>query len=73
MMTSIKEQKDILEFVERASKCMKNNAGINTYTDSGHLDKGELFAIRWGLGNDCIYVFKIDESFEPINFQQALR
>lgn len=28
--------------------------------------------MRWGLGDDCVLVFRIDPDCEVVNFQQAV-
>ena len=52
---------------------MKDNPEISTYTESGHIEPGELFAVRWGMGNDCVLVFRISDDFEPTNFQNIIK
>ena len=67
--TTTKEQINILNFTENAKKYFNENAQCETY---GDIRCGELFAMRWGLLDDCILVFRIDENFEPIIFKQEL-
>lgn len=67
---NIEQQLSEIEFVNRAKECFKESAKIRTYTDSGTLEEGELFAMKWGLGDDCIVVFYIGS--EPINYTQVI-
>lgn len=56
-------------FAERAAKRFAEDNKILTYTDE-EPDSGCFFAVRWGLGDDCVLVFKIDE---PTVYQQLIR
>ena len=52
-----------IEFAERAAKYFEEHHDITTYTD-GEIEPGCYFAIRWGFGNDCVLVLKLDENYE---------
>jgi hypothetical protein len=71
-MTTVGEQADLLDFANEAAACFAKNETCWTFTRSGRIKPGELFAMRWGMGNDCVLVFRIDDNFEPVNFQQAI-
>jgi len=71
-MTTLQEHVALSEFAERAARSMENNKDIYTYSD-GQPAPGQLLALRWGLGNDCVLVVRLDDDFEPVNFQQAIR
>ena len=62
----------ILEFTNRAKDHFENNKKSVTYTYSD-IVAGCLFATRWGLSDDCILVFRLDDDFEPVNFQQIIK
>ena len=64
-------EKDILEFADRAKNHFENNKKSVTYTNSD-IVAGCLFATRWGFDDDCVLVFRLDDDFEPINFQQMI-
>lgn len=70
-MTSMEEYKELAEFVELASGIFAKDPQVTTATASS-IAQGCLFAVRWGLSRDCILVFRLDESFEPTIFQQAI-
>ena len=59
----IPELKKELEFVEKAKQCFEKNNNIVTF---GDLTEDSLFAVRWGMDNDCIMVFTIKD--EPRNY-----
>ena len=62
----------ILEFTNRATDHFESNKKSVTYTHSD-IVAGCLFATRWGLSDDCILVFRLDDDFEPMNFQQIIK
>ena len=49
------------EFAKRAAKKFEDNSELVTYTDH-EIVKDELFAVKWGLGRDCVLVFKIGDA-----------
>ncbi len=68
-MSSVKEE---IGFVEKAAKHFAEHPEHNTYTD-GEIVSGGMFAVRWGLGDDCVLVMKLDDSFEPTVYGQLIR
>ena len=70
-MIRMEEENKIREFVINAAKDFSKNKEHRTYTNS-EIEQGCLFALRFGLDNDCIVIFKLDECFEPINYQQII-
>jgi len=71
-MTSMKETTEVLEFAKAAAKKFAENQNYTTFT-TGPMEPGVLLAIRWGMGDDCVLVVRLDEFFEPVNFQQLVR
>lgn len=70
-MTTAWEELELIRFVERASEDFEAHPEHITYTD-GEIVPGCLFAVRWGLGKDCVLVFKLDEFFQPVNYQNVI-
>lgn len=68
MMTSLEEQKRLLKFAEEAVADFNEHPDHVTY---GSTQAGGFLAIRRGMGGDCVLVLKVDEGFEPVNYQQA--
>lgn len=68
----IDEELAQLEFAKRAAKKFATNEQLATYSD-GKLEPGCLLAIRWGLGEDCVVVVKLDEKHIPTNFAQLVK
>lgn len=71
-MTHLSGELEVQEFAKSAAKCFTRDEKISAFTED-KVEAGCFFAVRWGLGNDCVVVFKLDEDFEPINFQQIVR
>lgn len=70
-MTHLSEEVINQEFAKRAAEHFSSNPAHRSYTD-GDIEKGCLFALKFGLGNDCVVVFKLDDEFEPINYQNLI-
>jgi hypothetical protein len=62
---------DLIAFKERAKEKFMENKKWNTYSDKSP-ETGSLFAIRWGVANQAILVFKISDSQDPIIFGDEL-
>ena len=71
-MTTRGDELDQLAFAEKAAADFKANPKHWTFTD-GAIKPGALFAVRWGLGEDCVLVLKLDDSHEPTNYQNLVR
>ena len=61
-----------LEFAEKAAAHFAAHPEHSTYTD-GEIVPGCFFAVRWGMGEDCVLVLKIDEYHVPTNYQNLVR
>lgn len=70
-MTTIYDEQARMDFAQRAAKHFSDNPHIQSYTD-GEIVAGCLFALRMGLGKDCVLVFQLDEFFEPTNYQNIV-
>ena len=71
-MTTRADELEQLAFAEKAAADFKANPKHYSYTD-GAIKPGALLALRWGLGEDCVLVLKLDDSHEPTNYQQLAR
>ena len=74
-MTSIEKEKELLEFVEKAKRCFETlqSPPFVSFTMTGEIICDELFALRWGMGDDCILVFRVSHEMEPRVYQQAIK
>jgi hypothetical protein len=59
-----------LKFAEEAARAFKIDPKLGSY---GAVEAGGYLALRWGLGDDCVMVVKLDENDEPVNFQELVR
>lgn len=71
-MVQMEEERKLHEFVQKAAKSFSENPKFYTFTED-KIDRGVFFAIRYGLGDDCIVVFKISDEMEPVNFQNIIK
>ena len=69
-MTSIQHEQERIAFVERAVRSFEQHPDYATF---GDLEPGSLLALRWGLGNDCVLVVRLDEDYEIAVYQQAIK
>lgn len=70
-MVNVSEDEDVIDFAKMAAMAFAKHKGVYTYTNGG-IEAGELFAVRFGGGDNCVVVFRLDENFEPINYQQLV-
>ena len=70
-MVYISEDDEVRDFAKMAARVFAKHKGVYTYTDGG-IEAGELFAVRFGGGDNCVVVFRLDEDFEPINYLQLI-
>jgi hypothetical protein len=63
--------KQEFEFAEKAAAHFAAHPEHSTYTD-GEIVPACFFAVRWGLGDDCVVVLKLDENHTPTNYQNLV-
>jgi hypothetical protein len=61
-----------IEFAEKAAAHFAANPKHWSYS-LAEIAPGCLVALRWGLGDDCVLVFKLDEQFTPTIYAQLVR
>lgn len=66
------EEEEKQAFVKEAALYFSKNKDKWSYT-SGPIVAGCYFALRWGLSDDCVLLFKLDENLEPTIYGQAVR
>jgi len=67
--TSLEQEAEVTDFVKKAKEAFLKEPNASTF---GSMEKGTLFAIRWGIMDRGIVVVRLDNDFEPINFQDAI-
>jgi hypothetical protein len=68
----IEEELAQIEFARLAAKRFASDKGLATFSEKG-LEPGCFLALRWGLGDDCVLVVKLDENHTPTNYAQLVR
>lgn len=68
-MTTIDEERAQVRFAERAAKHFAAHPECSTF---GDLEPGTFLAIRWGLGEDCVLLLKLDDCFQRVNYQNIV-
>lgn len=71
-MTTVAEEQERISFAKRAAEHFAKHPEHYTFT-GGDIVPGCLFAVRWGIGDDCVLVFRVDPDCEVVNFQQAVQ
>lgn len=71
-MVYIDEEYEVKEFAQKAAKYFADHDEHTTFTDSD-IEAGCLFAMRYGFFNDCVVVFRLDDVFEPVNYQELIK
>lgn len=71
-MIDISKQNERIEFAEEAAAYFSEHPEKTTYT-SGEILAGELFALRFGWGEDCVVVFRLDEHELVENYQNLIK
>ena len=69
--TTLGEEEETLKFVRTAATAFREDPDMISYT-TGPIEPGCLFALRWGLDNDCIMIFKVGTEFNPVVFDQVV-
>ena len=67
--TFLHERQEQDSFAERAAKHFQANPEHWTYTDA-EIETGAYFAMKFGMGNDCVVVFTIADN--PVNYQNII-
>jgi hypothetical protein len=66
----IQIKQDWIDFAARAAEHFAKHKEHRTFT-TGEIESGCLFAVKWGLDNDCVLVFQLDT--DPIIFAQIIK
>ena len=69
-LVNLNEEKKVEEVAKKAAESFKNNKVFTTFTDA-EIEPGVLFAVRWI--DKGVLVFRLDECFEPVNYQGIIK
>ena len=70
-LISLPIEKARTDFALEAARFFARNPEMTSYT-AGEITSGCLFAIRWGLGRDCVLVLQLDEAVEPVIYENVV-
>lgn len=68
-MIRLSDQQERNAFALKAATWFTNHPEHYTF---GDLEPGSWFGMRFGVGEDCVVVFRIGDE-EPVNYQQLIR
>lgn len=69
---NLKQEIEQIEFAKKAAQAFAKDKDLVTFR-TGNLEPGSFLALRWGLGEDCVLVVKVDENHTPTNYAQLIR
>lgn len=69
---NLNEQEERKEFALAAAAHFAKEPKHTTYTE-GRIKVGELFAVRWGLMEDCVLTFRISEDTPVEVYEQVIK
>lgn len=70
-MVKVEEEMEKIRFAERAARYFALHPKCDTCVD-GDIEPGCLLAVRWGINKDCVLILKLDDHFEPTNYQNII-
>ena len=70
-MVKVEEEMEQIRFAEKAARYFALRPPAYAYSD-GEFSPGSLLALRYGLNSDCVLVLKLDDKFEPTNYQNII-
>ena len=70
-IVNIHEEKEQERFARSAGIYFAENPKCTSYTYKD-IVPGCFIALRWGAGNDCVLILKLDEWHEPAVYQQFI-
>ena len=70
-MVKVEDEMEQIRFAEKAARYFALHPECQSFSDID-LSPGCLLALRWGIGDDCVLVLKLDGQFEPTNYQNII-
>jgi hypothetical protein len=68
-MAYVEDEVKQIEFAKVAAKHFEEHPEHSSF---GDIKPGGFLDLRWGMGEDCVYVLKIDETHIPTIYQQII-
>ena len=70
-MVKVEEEMEQIRFAERAARYFALHTECYSFSDVD-LSPGCFLALRGGVDKNCVMVVKIDDKFEPTNYQNII-
>ena len=70
-MVKVEDEMEQIRFAEKAARYFALHPECQSFSDID-LSPGCLLALRWGIGDDCVLVLKLDDQFEPTIYQNII-
>ena len=61
-----------MSFAKKAARSFAEHPNFSSFSLKS-IEPGCFLALRWGLGDDCVLVLKLDENHIPTNYTQLIR
>lgn len=71
-MGTVEEIEEELAFAKKAATAFAKDPILATWRDSD-IKPGIFMALRWGIGQDCVVVVKLNEDHTPTNYQNLIK
>lgn len=71
-MVTASDVEEELQFAKDAAKAFAEDPSISTWRKA-EIKPGIFMALRWGMGEDCVVVIKLDENHIPTNYQNLVK
>ena len=68
----LKDEEAKNKFAKEAAKYFSKHPDKYSFT-IGEIEPDCFFALRWGMFEDCVLIFKLHENFEPIIYSQIIK
>jgi len=67
--TTLTEEQERQAFAQKAAEAFAKDKNAATF---GDVENGKLFAVRWGMLESSVLVFRIDNDYPVINYQNLI-
>ena len=70
--TTIEAELEIHAFVRDAAEAFAKDIRLSSWRRKDFIEDDCYMALRWGIGEDCIVVIKVDSTFSPVLYAQVI-
>lgn len=72
-MTHLSEERERLDFAAKAAAHFASHPQHHTYSGTMDVSQDAWFAVRWGMGQDCVLTFRVSDKYPVTVYQQAIK